>query len=264
MKLLLGNDDGIFSPGIRTLANTLAKAGHQVTIVCPDRERSATGHGLTIHKPLRAEQIDGLFLPEVEAWACSGTPADCIKLALEAILEYPPELVLSGINQGANLGTDVLYSGTVSAAMEGAIAGITSIAFSLASFTHHDFQPGADYAVKLVNHLQSHPLGDFPLLNVNIPPLATEEINGIQITRQGVRRYHDLFEKRIDPRGKTYYWLAGEVLEEVEDQATSTVESALMTDVMAIRQGKISITPLQYNLTCYGAVDQLKNWVITV
>jgi 5'-nucleotidase len=264
MNLLIGNDDGIFSPGIRALANTLASAGHRVTVVCPDRERSATGHGLTIHKPIRAEQVDGLFLPGVEAWACSGTPADCIKLALEAILEHPPEVVLSGINQGANLGTDVLYSGTVSAAMEGAIAGITSIALSLTSFTHHDFQAGADYAAKLVNHLQGHPLAEFPLLNVNIPPLAIEEINGVQITRQGMRRYHDLFEKRIDPRGKTYYWLAGEVLEEVEDQPTSAPESSLMTDVMAIRQGKISITPLQYNLTSYSTVHSLKDWIVTV
>jgi 5'-nucleotidase len=115
-----------------------------------------------------------------------------------------------------------------------------------------------------VNHLQSHPLAEFPLLNVNIPPLAMEEINGVQITRQGVRRYHDLFEKRIDPRGKTYYWLAGEVLEEVEDQPTSTPESSLMTDVMAIRQGRISITPLQYNLTSYSTVHSLKDWIVTV
>jgi 5'-nucleotidase len=261
MKLLIGNDDGIFSPGIRTLANTLAIAGHSVIIVCPDRERSATGHGLTIHKPIRAEQVEGLFLPEVEAWACSGTPADCIKLALEAILEHPPDLLLSGINQGANLGTDVLYSGTVSAAMEGAIAGIPSIALSLASFTHHDFQPGADYAVKLVHHLQMHPLKDFPLLNVNIPPLEMDAIHGVQITRQGIRRYHDLFEKRIDPRGKTYYWLAGEVLEEVEDPAMQSHESHLMTDVAAIRKGMISVTPLQYNLTSYDFVSALNDWM---
>jgi 5'-nucleotidase len=214
MKLLVGNDDGIFAPGILALANTLAAAGHQVTVVCPDRERSATGHGLTIHKPLRAEQVEGVFHPAVKAWACSGTPADCIKLALEAILESPPDFLLSGINQGSNLGTDVLYSGTVSAAMEGAIAEVTSIALSLTSFTHPEFQMAADYALTLVQQLMAQPLPEPMLLNVNIPALPVSQIAGVKTTRQGLRRYHDIFEKRLDPRGKSYYWLAGEVLED--------------------------------------------------
>jgi 5'-nucleotidase len=179
MKLLVGNDDGMFAPGIRALADTLAAAGHQVSVVCPDRERSATGHGLTIHKPLRAEQIEGVFHPAVEAWACSGTPADCIKLALEALLTERPDFLISGINQGSNLGTDVLYSGTVSAAMEGTIAGVTSIAVSLTSFSHQAFQPAADYTLSLVHQLVTQPIQDPILLNVNVPAIAEADIAGV-------------------------------------------------------------------------------------
>ena len=140
MRLLISNDDGIFALGIKTLADTLALAGHEVIVVCPDRERSATGHGLTLHDPIRAEVVAGIFHPSIKAWSCSGTSADCVKLALGALLDKFPDFVLSGINQGANLGTDVLYSGTVSAAMEGTIEGIPSIAFSLTSFSCKEFQ----------------------------------------------------------------------------------------------------------------------------
>lgn len=260
MRLLVGNDDGVSAPGIRALANTLANAGHQVTVVCPDRERSATGHGLTIHQPLRAEPVRELFHPDVMVWACSGTPADCIKLALEALLDEKPDFLLSGINQGSNLGTDVLYSGTVSAAMEGAIAEVTSIALSLTSFTHADFQPAADYAVSLVQQLTAQPLPEPLLLNVNIPALPAAEIVGVKTTRQGLRRYHDMFEKRADPRGKIYYWLAGEVLEEVAPVVYPQDEH-LLTDVQAIAQGLISVTPLQYNLTYYHRIEQIQSWL---
>ena len=149
-KILIGNDDGIFALGVRTLANTLAEAGHQVTVVCPDRERSATGHGLTLHQPIRAEAVNSIFHENVASWSCSGTPADCIKFALSAVLDSPPDFVFSGINHGPNLGTDVLYSGTVSAAMEGALEGIPSVAFSLAGFKDFEFQPAANFALKLV------------------------------------------------------------------------------------------------------------------
>ena len=142
-NLLISNDDGIFALGIRTLANTLAQAGHHVTVVCPDRERSATGHGLTLHQPIRAEIVESIFDPSVTAWSCSGTPADCVKFALSAVLDTRPDFVISGINHGSNLGTDILYSGTVSAAMEGLIEGIPSIAISLASFTSREFQTAA-------------------------------------------------------------------------------------------------------------------------
>lgn len=271
MRLLISNDDGIFSQGVRALANTLALAGHDITVVCPDRERSATGHGLTLHKPIRAERMEGVFASGVNAWACSGTPSDCVKLALGALLDRPPELVLSGINHGSNLGTDVLYSGTVSAAMEGAIEGIGGIAFSLASHASQEFQPAADFARSLVAHLDRQPLPRAMLLNVNIPAVPAAELAGVKVTRQGLRRYIDSFEKRTDPRGKTYYWLAGELLEDVPQPPLefATVAAAafdptelewmstLDTDVHAIRQNFITLTPLQYNLTCASGLASL-------
>ena len=260
MKLLISNDDGIFAPGIRSLANGLAAAGHDVSVVCPDRERSATGHGLTLHQPIRAEIIESVFHPQIKAWACSGTPSDCVKLALWALLDSPPELVISGINQGANLGTDVLYSGTVSAAMEGVIERIPSIAISLTSFTSKDFQGAVAFAQSLVAQLENEPLPELMLLNVNVPPVKLEEIAGVVLTRQGVRRYVDVFEKRVDPRGKTYYWLAGELLEEVEPEQGLHLPQDIPTDVEAIRQNYITVTPLQYNLTYASGLNQLRQW----
>jgi 5'-nucleotidase len=274
MNLLISNDDGVFALGIRALANTLAAAGHQVTVVCPDRERSATGHGLTLHDPIRAERVESIFHPSVKAWACSGTPSDCVKLALGALLDKAPDFVLSGINHGSNLGTDVLYSGTVSAAMEGVIEGIPSIAFSLASFSYQNFQPAANFAVTLTRYLSHHPLPQATLLNVNIPPVAAADIAGVMMTRQGIRRYFDTFEKRVDPRGKTYYWLAGELLEDVSDEESDfpvpvamlgdhpkiNWVNKMMPDVQAIRFNYITVTPLQYNLTCISGLAALKNW----
>ncbi|SRR5579883_2643830 len=258
MKLLISNDDGIFALGIRTLANRLAEAGHDVTVVCPDRERSATGHGLTLHQPIRAEMVESVFHPAVKAWACSGTPSDCVKLALWALLDSPPDFVLSGINHGSNLGTDVLYSGTVSAAMEGVIEGIPSIALSLASFSSSEFQPAAAFAQSLVAQLAKQPLPELLLLNVNVPPVESAAIAGVMVTRQGIRRYIDVFEKRLDPRGKTYYWLAGELLEEVAD--TTNQPDQPLTDVQAIRDNYITLTPLQYNLTATTGLTCLQNW----
>jgi len=273
MKLLVSNDDGIFALGIRTLANSLAEAGHQVTVVCPDRERSATGHGLTLHKPIRAEQVESVFHPSVSAWACSGTPSDCVKLALGALLSEPPDMVLSGINHGANLGTDVLYSGTVSAAMEGVMEGIPSIAFSLSSFSAQVFQPAANFAKTLIAQLSVAPPSEVILLNVNVPAVPEAEIAGVMMTRQGLRRYFDQFEKRVDPRGKTYYWLAGEVLEEVNTTDLDSPEvlklkgtnydlawfQQIPTDVQAIAQNYITVTPLQYNLTCAVSIAHLQH-----
>ncbi|MBD2325833.1 5'/3'-nucleotidase SurE [Alkalinema sp. FACHB-956] len=258
MRLLISNDDGIFAIGVRTLANTLAAAGHEVTVVCPDRERSATGHGLTLHQPIRANPVEGIFHPQVTAWSCSGTPSDCVKLALWSLLDHPPDFVVSGINHGANLGTDVLYSGTVSAAMEGVIEGIPSIAMSLTSFAAKDFQPAADYAKTLLGQLAQTPLSEMILLNVNVPAVAAEEIKGAIVTRQGIRRYIEVFEKRQDPRGKTYYWLAGEAIEEVDDPEA---DHEIPSDVEAIRQNFITITPLQYNLTSHKTLKSLENWL---
>ncbi|MEW5858556.1 MAG: 5'/3'-nucleotidase SurE [Cyanobacteriota bacterium] len=260
MKLLISNDDGIFALGIRTLANALAEAGHDVTVVCPDRERSATGHGLTLHDPIRAEVVDSIFHPTVKAWSCSGTPSDCVKLALGALLDAPPDFVLSGINHGSNLGTDILYSGTVSAAMEGVIEGIPSIAFSLTSYTLREFQPAARFATILLSHLSKQPLSEAMLLNVNVPPVKWEEIAGVTLTRQGIRRYFDIFQKRVDPRGKTYYWLAGEALEEVEQPENPLLPSHIETDVQAIRKNYITVTPLQYNLTYAAGINSLQEW----
>lgn len=263
LNILISNDDGIFALGVRTLANTLASAGHKVTVVCPDRERSATGHGLTLHQPIRAEKVNSVFDHNVNAWSCSGTPADCVKFALSAVLTRRPNLVFSGINHGPNLGTDVLYSGTVSAAMEGALEGIPSVAFSLASFTTFEFQPAANFALKLISHLATAELAHSPLLSVNIPPVRETEITGVLVTRQGLRRYIEKFEQRLDPRGKSYYWLAGEIVEDVEQPEDINLPPHILTDVQAIRDRYITITPLQYNLTDAKIVKQLydKDWL---
>lgn len=257
LKLLISNDDGIFALGVRSLANTLAEAGHEVTVVCPDRERSATGHGLTLHHPIRAEIVSSIFHPAVTAWSCSGTPSDCVKFALSAILDARPDVVLAGINHGSNLGTDVLYSGTVSAAMEGLIDGIPSIALSLASFTSSEFGVAAHFAGKLLEQ-GVPPLPEATLLNVNIPPVQSSEIAGVKITRQGLRRYIEKFEKRYDPRGKSYYWLTGEAVEDIEQPEHMLLPPHIPTDVQAIRENYITVTPLQYNLTDVQSLQQLQ------
>ena len=265
----------IFALGIRALANALAAAGHTVTVVCPDRERSATGHGLTLHRPLRVNQIEDVFDPAITAWACSGTPSDCVKLALDAILPSPPDFVVSGINHGANLGTDVLYSGTVSAAMEGVLEGIPALAMSLTSLAHKELGPAAIFAVQLVAQLEKQPLGLPILLNVNVPPVPETDLKPPVVARQGVRRYFDQFEKRVDPRGKTYYWLAGEVMEEGDtdilsspsaqpnqlEQSIAQVSGQFMSDVQAIKKNHITITPLRYDLTAYTALNFIETWM---
>ncbi|AFZ33995.1 5'-nucleotidase [Stanieria cyanosphaera PCC 7437] len=259
LKILISNDDGIFALGVRTLANTLAAAGHKITVVCPDRERSATGHGLTLHQPIRAEPVNSIFHENVIAWSCSGTPADCVKFALSAVLDSRPDFVLSGINHGPNLGTDVLYSGTVSAAMEGTLEGIPSLAFSLVSFTSHQFQPAANFALKLLQRLAIDRLPQATLLSINIPAVAETELAGVMVTRQGLRRYIEKFEKRLDPRGKNYYWLVGEIIEDIEQPEDSSLPPHIMTDVQAIRDRYITITPLRYNLTDSMIVQHLYN-----
>ncbi len=251
MNILISNDDGIYAAGVRALAEALSDTEHQITVVCPDRERSATGHALTLQEPLRVDQISGVYPAGIEAWACSGTPSDTVKLALDALLSDRPDLVLSGINRGANLGTDVLYSGTVSAAMEGVLEGVPSIAFSLASFTHPDFSAAANFAKKLVKMIAAYPLEEAILLNVNIPAIPEADICGAVVTRLGIRRYKDLFEKRIDPRGKTYYWLSGVVVEE---------EAEADTDIQAIRDNYVTITPIKYDLTLSSAMPFLQTW----
>jgi 5'-nucleotidase len=258
MRLLISNDDGVTAAGVRALANTLVAAGHDVTVVCPDQERSATGHSITLHHPIRAQRVEGLFDDRITAWSCSGTPSDCVKLAIWSLMETPPEYVISGINQGSNLGTDVVYSGTVSAAMEGLIEGIPSIAMSLTSFTDQNFQPAANFACQLLTQLIKTPLPESTLLNVNVPAIDPTVIQGVKLTRQGVRRYIEVFEKRQDPRGKTYYWLAGEAVQDVEDPEA---DHHLMADVEAIRENFITLTPLQFNLTHQRNLASTSEWL---
>jgi 5'-nucleotidase len=250
LRVLISNDDGVFAGGIQALAAAAAARGHRVTVVCPDQERSATGHGLTLQSPLRAERADDLFVEGVRAWACSGTPSDCVKLALFRLLEEPPELLLSGINHGPNLGTDVLYSGTVSAAMEGTIEGIPALAVSSADFHWRHFEPAAELALDVAEGMLE---GEWPeglLLNLNVPPRPAEAIGPLRWCRAAVRRYTDQFDKRVDPRGRTYYWLAGEV---VNDLAAPPVgPESWPTDVAWIAEGGATLTPLQPELFWRG------------
>ena len=256
MRILISNDDGIYAPGVIALAEALStEPDYQITVVCPNRERSATGHALTMQEPLRLDPITGVYPPSITAWACSGTPADTVKLALDAILPEPPDLVLSGINRGSNLGTDVLYSGTVSAAMEGVLENIPSIAFSLTSFTATDFSTATHFARRLVRYAQGNPLKidqEAILLNVNVPAIPVADVCGVRVVRLGVRRYRDIFEKRIDPRGKIYYWLSGTVVD---------AEAHPDTDIAAVLDNYITITPLKYDFTLDSALPQVQNWL---
>lgn len=252
MNVLISNDDGIFAPGVQALANRLAQdPAHHITVVCPDRERSATGHALTLYDPVRVESVQTGFDPRIQAWSCSGTPADCVKFGLDALLDSRPDWVVCGINQGSNLGTDVLYSGTVSAAMEGLLSDIPSMAVSLASYTSHDFQVAANTAADLLSKFQAQPLPQPTLLNVNIPCVAADQIRGMVLVPLGVQKYTDLFEKRQDPRGRTYYWLAGEILADGVDP---------VSDIQAVQDNYITITPLQPNLTARDWFPVLNAW----
>lgn len=244
MRILISNDDGIHAEGISELRISLQEQ-NELFIVAPDRERSATGHKITMHRPLRVKEMQYPGSSTV-GWAVDGTPADCVKLGLEALLPVPPDIVISGINLGPNLGTDVLYSGTVSAAIEGIINGIPAIAISLASYEYRDFS----FSGKLIRELVSGLVKDLPrrtLLNINMPPGAPR---GIKVTRLGHRRYINIFDKRIDPRGRVYFWMAGEPFDLDEDDPD--------TDVWAIREGYISITPVHFDLTDYSMMEQLK------
>ena len=255
MRILISNDDGVFADGIRTLAAEAARRGHAVTVVCPDQERSATGHGLTLQTPLRAERADELFADGVKAWACSGTPSDCVKLALFALLDEWPDLVLSGINHGPNLGTDVLYSGTVSAAMEGTIEGLHALAVSSADFQWRQFQPAATLALDVAERLLQRGWPEGMLLNLNVPPLPAEQLGPLRWCRKAVRRYTDQFDQRVDPRGRTYYWLAGEVANDLE--AAVAGPEAWPTDVAHVNGGGVALTPLQPELFWRGNPSDL-------
>lgn len=240
--ILITNDDGVFAEGIQVLCQTLfpppENLRYDILVVAPNHEQSAVGHAITMHRPLRAEKIRFLHNPELEGWSVNGTPSDCVKLAVEAILPEKPRLVISGINRGSNLGTDVLYSGTVSAAVEGIILGIPSLAVSLTE--GDDFSYGAGFIHRLLPHILKSRIPSGTLLNINIPAGGAHDIKGVKATVLGRRRYRNVFERRTDPRGRVYYWLAGELVEEKNGEGT---------DVQAVMDRYISITPVCFNLT---------------
>ena len=243
MNILISNDDGIAANGIRVLSEELSKK-HNVYVVSPDRERSAAGHSLTLHTPLRVEEIEHNIIGAKRAWVTTGTPGDCVKIAINAILseEEQPDVVISGINHGPNLGADILYSGTVSCAMEGAMLGVPSIAVSLASMQmeYDDFKFTASFVSSLLDRLHEFKFPPKSILNINVPLLNKEDIVGIAITELGRKMFTDDYEKRVDPRGKVYYWMAGELIKEPQNANT---------DIAAVINNKISITPVTYEMT---------------
>jgi 5'-nucleotidase len=237
--ILISNDDGIHAPGLAALKDALAPLG-SVLVVAPDVEKSAFGHGITMMTPLRAAEVHrgGKFF----GLSVTGTPADCVKLALQTLMPRLPKLVVSGINLGPNTGTNVLYSGTVAAAREGTIFNVPSIAASLRSFQKDaDFSLAAAFARRLAEWLLAHPLPSGVLLNLNVPAEPREKIQGVKATRLARYRYRDRYEVRKDPRGRTYYWLAGEDAE--------VLEAAPDLDAVALEAGFVSVTPLGYALT---------------
>jgi 5'-nucleotidase len=241
--ILVSNDDGIHSEGIVALADALRDLG-EVVVVAPDRERSAVSHSLTLHRPLRVEDLGG------GRFAVNGTPTDCVNLAINGILPRRPALVVSGINKGANLGDDVTYSGTVSAAMEATLLGVPAIAFSLLGNGGFCFDVAARFARRLTAWVVERGLPPDTLLNVNVPaPVDDQPIRGFALTRMGRRRYGDAIVEKVDPRGKKYYWIGGEELAFVEEEGT---------DFHAVSQNLISVTPIHLDLTNYKSFDALK------
>ncbi|MFA5099983.1 MAG: 5'/3'-nucleotidase SurE [Candidatus Omnitrophota bacterium] len=249
MKILLTNDDGIYAEGIKILHRALADLG-EITVVAPDTERSAVGHAITLSDPLRVKNVNrgGKFFGH----AITGTPADCVKIAIRAILKDRPDIVVSGINLGPNVGYSVLYSGTVSGATEGAILGIPSIAISLATFEDPDYTYAAEFARKMAaSVIENKGLPQGTLLNINIPAVSKDRIKGVRIVKQSKRAIEERFDKREDPRKRTYYWLTGEVIE------SDGQEDA---DIEALRQNYVSITPIHCDMTDYEFMNVLKTW----
>jgi 5'-nucleotidase len=256
LKLLITNDDGIYAEGIQRLSQFLYETGdYQISIVAPDHERSAVGHAITMHRPLRVQEARFIHNPDLTGWSVNGTPSDCVKLAVEAIFDERPDLVISGINRGSNLGTDVLYSGTVSAAVEGVILGIPSLAVSLSEGgKSEDFLYAARFVHRLIPRLSEFALPAGTLLNINVPA-GGARVKGARVTRLGIRRYQNSFDKRVDPRGLIYYWLAGELVEGEEESDT---------DVKAVLDGYISVTPVHFNLTNYTLMPALGEIIGTI
>jgi len=243
-KILLSNDDGIRSEGLRALYEAL-KDFADVTVVAPDRERSAVGRALTLHRPLRCEKVE-------ENWyAVDGTPTSCVYIGIHAIMKEKPDMVLGGINRGPNLGEDITYSGTVSIAMEGALLGIPSVAFSLATFKDFLWESAAKWAVRITKKVYERGIPKGCCLNVNIPNLPYGEVKGVKVTRQGKKDYTEKVEERRDPWGRVYYWIGGE-------EPNWKAEPG--TDYWAVKNGFVSITPIHLDLTDYRALKELKNY----
>ena len=245
MRILISNDDGYSAEGIRALAKALAEMA-EITVVAPDRNRSGASNSLTLENPLRLNRLeDGVYRVD-------GTPTDCVHLAITGLLEHEPDMVVSGINAGANLGDDVLYSGTVAAAMEGRFLGRPAIAISLNGHTATHFETAAWVAKKLVNQLKTSALPADTILNVNVPDIPIEDITGFETTRLGHRHKADPVIKELDPRGREMYWVG---------PAGEEQDAGPGTDFDAIRRGAVSVTPLQIDLTSYKAMDSVANWL---
>jgi len=253
MHILVTNDDGVQAPGLLALAQEIRKIGDIVTVFAPDRNWSASGHVKTLERPLRVHET--MLADGTTAFMSDGAPSDCVALPLLGFIEKV-DLVISGINPFSNIGHDVTYSGTVTAAMEAVITGVPGIAFSLASQdkpanTPTDYVPAAQIARVVTEKVIQEGLPEGVVLNVNIPYLSVEAIKGYIITRQGLRVYRDALDKRVDPRGRPYYWIGGEAPTGVNEEGT---------DVGALAAGYVSITPLQLDLTNYKAMEVLKKW----
>jgi 5'-nucleotidase len=249
MRILLTNDDGIYAKGLSSLYEEISQEA-ECLIVAPEIEQSAVGHAITISRPLmvRRAMKNGSFL----GYAVLGTPADCVKIGIKELTEKPVDLVVSGINRGSNAGINVIYSGTVSAATEALIMGIPAIAISLDTHKEADFTYAAKFARKMVRLIMNNPIIQSSAINVNIPCIPAEQIKGVCVVRQGKSNIIETFEKRVDPRENTYYWISA---------GCASANDAKDTDVAALAAGFITITPLQYDLTRYDLMDTLQEIV---
>jgi 5'-nucleotidase len=245
MRILLSNDDGYQAAGLLALAESLSKIA-EIVVVAPDQDRSGASNSLTLVNPLRARTMENGFI------RVDGTPTDCVHLAITGLLEEDPDLVVSGINAGPNMGDDVLYSGTVAAATEGRFLGLPAIAVSMNSHDPQHVETGAQVALELVQRLERAPLTESIILNVNVPDLPYEALKGVRSTRLGHRHKAEPVVKAKDPRGKTIYWVG---------PAGAEQDAGPGTDFHAVREGYVSITPLQVDLTRHSALDLVKDWL---
>ena len=249
MQILLTNDDGIFAPGLRALRKELMRLG-EVTVVAPAMEQSGVAHSITLLSPLvvkQVEDVDGTTL----GWKVEGSPADSVKLGICELMSRPPDLIISGINSGSNAGINVLYSGTVAAAIEGAFFKITSIAISLELSEHFDFPHAAQHAVRVIEKILANRPPNGSLFNVNLPAHSRGEPRGIRVVPMGLGRYGEGFERRQDPRGRTYYWMTYNPPFHLEGPET---------DVTSLCEGYITVTPLHFDLTRYDAIPEVSAW----